>query len=188
MYYRPVKQTTNATPRINITDFRRNGFLQAGRTIEGTATIHGVTFKARSESTQTIILQYTWNDTTVNQRIPIITKPSNLIGELLFWTCPATGKPCRLMYQTTGNLYGYFGHSYLRKFLYYETQRHTKTYKATGKLFTYQAILDRLTAVRNQTQYNGQETKRTAKVRQWAKRHDKANKQSWDELFTAFQQ
>lgn len=92
------------------------------------------------------------------------------------------------MYQTMGNLYGYFGRPYLRRSLYYESQRHTKTYKATGKLFTYEAIIDRLTAVRDQTQYNGKETKRTAKVRQWASRYNKANKQAWDELFTAFQQ
>lgn len=188
MYYRPVKQTTNTTPRINITDFRRNGFLQPGRTVEGTGTIHGVTITARSESTQTLILKYTWQGVSVTQQIPIITKPSNLAGELLFFTCPGSGNPCRLMYQTAGNLYGYFGRPYLRRSLYYESQRHTKTYKATGKLFTYEAIIDRLTAVRDQTQYNDKETKRTAKVKHWAKRYNQANKQAWDELFTAFQQ
>jgi hypothetical protein len=188
MYYRPVKQTTTATPRINITDFRRNGFLQPGRTIEGTGTIHGITITARSESTQTLILKYTWQGVGVNQRIDIITKPSNLVGELLFFVCPGTGKPCRLLYQTTGNLYGYFGRNYLRHWLYYDSQRHTKTYKATGKLFTYEAIIDRLTTIRDQTHYNGKETKRTARLKQWASRYNKANKQAWDDLFTAFQQ
>ena len=107
MYYRPVKQTTDTTARINITDFRRYGFLQPGRTVEGTATIHGVTIKARSESVETLILNYTWQGVDITQRIGIITKPSNLAGELLFFTCPGTAKPCRLIYQTIGNLYGF---------------------------------------------------------------------------------
>jgi hypothetical protein len=188
MYYRPVKQTTDTTTRINITDFRRNGFLQPGRTVEGTGTIHGVTITARSESTQTLILKYTWQGVNITQQIDIIRKPSNLAGELLFFTCPGTAKPCRIIYQTIGNLYGFYSYDYLRKSLYYETQRHTKTYKATGKLFTYEAIIDRLTAVRDQTHYNGKETKRTAQLKQWANRYNKANKQAWDDLFTAFQQ
>jgi hypothetical protein len=188
MYYRPVKQTTDTTPRINITDFRRIGFLQPGRIVEGTATIHGITLKARSESVQTLVLNYTWQGVSITQRIGIISKPSNLAGELLFFACPGTGKPCRLIYQTIGNLYGFFGYDYLRRSLYYEAQRHTKTYKATGKLFTYEAKIDRLTAVRDQTHYKGKETKRTAQVKQWASRYDKANKQAWDDLFTAFQQ
>ena len=188
MYYRPVKQTTDTTPRINITDFRRNGFLQPLRTVEGTATIQGIKITVRSQGVKTLTINYTWQGVNITQQIEIIRKPSNLAGELLFFACPGTDKPCRLIYQTIGNLYGFFSYDYLRRSLYYESQRHTKTYTATGKLFTYEAKIDRLTAVRDQTQYNGKETKRTAKVKRWAKRYDEANKQAWDDLFTAFQQ
>ena len=187
MYYRPVKQTTNATPRINITDFRNNGFLQPGRIVEGNAVINGIRLKARSEGVNMFILNYTWQGVEVNQRINIISKPSNLKGDLLYFVCPGTKKPCRIIYQTEGNLYGYHSHQYLKRWLYYESQRHTKTFKATGKVFTYEAIIDRLTDVRNQTHYMGKETKRVVKIKYWATRYDIVNKQSWDELATRLQ-
>jgi hypothetical protein len=190
-HYRPVKQKITETVRINVTALRRLGYFnptyEAKGSIQytkGGKPITRVYFETSSEAE--LLLNYTWGGFNITQRIAIVKKASNLKkGSLYYFVCPYTSKYVRNLYLPQGVTQ--FASNYTFKPpIYYESQTHSKHYKPVGQCFHVEQLLARLESARNQSQYNGQETKRSKRINALISKYNEASEKSLNDLIKKF--
>lgn len=190
-YYRPVKQTIVGTVSINITALRRMGYFnpiyKATGSIEYTANGNYITrvyFETCDDTA--IVLNYTWGGVAISQRIAVVKRLSNLKkGSLYFFVCPYTSKYVRNLYLPQG-VTQFASNCAFKPPIYYESQTHTKYYKPVGQCLHVEQLLERLESARNQSQYNGQETKRSKRIKALINKYNQASEKSLNDLIKKF--
>ena len=190
-YYRRVKQKITETVSINVTALRRMGYFTPGYKATGSIEytkngkpITRIYFETSDDTA--LILNYTWEGITINQRIAVVKRLSNLKkGSLYFFVCPYTSKYVRNLYLPQGVTQ--FASNYAFKPpIYYASQTHTKYYKPVGQCFHVEQLLERLESARNQSQYNGQETKRSKRIKALINKYNQASEKSLNDLIKKF--
>jgi hypothetical protein len=186
-YYRAIKQTTTATVRINITALRHQGYFKPGIQANGSIMYSqcGVILTRlyiETKDSNKVTFKYTWNGEEVIQEIGIGKRPSNLSrGDLYFFVCPYTHKYVRNLYLPIGAKR--FASNYAFTIpLYYESQTHTKYYKAVGQCLHLEKQIEKIENARNQTHYNGQLTKRSKRINALYAKYAQASEKSLQDL------
>ena len=186
-HYRAIKQTTTATVRINITALRRLGYFKEA--IQATGRINYTqcgtlitSLYIHTVDGNKVTFKYTWNGEEVIQEIGIGKRPSNLSrGDLYFFVCPYTRKYVRNLYLPIGAKQ--FASNYAFTIpLYYESQTHTKYYKAVGQCLHLEKQIEKIENARNQSHYNGQLTKRTKRINALYTKYAQASEKSLQDL------
>lgn len=119
-------------------------------------------------------LDYKCNDKSINYKIELITKPSNLgKGRVWFFVCPQTGKHCRKLYFSNS----YFLHRTAFKGLFYEKQIESKKMRnfryLFGNDFLADEIYEQIYSKYFKKTYNGKPTKRYLRLK--SKLNEKPN-------------
>ncbi|WP_080780568.1 hypothetical protein [Chryseobacterium phocaeense] len=127
--------------RITINDLKKLGYLKPNvhlnqnvfwtdRNGEKTSSITVIIETTDTEGIVTF--DYTWQQSHINYKVRLITRPSNLGNGLLwFFVCPNTQKVCRKLHLNSG----YFLHRTAFNDVYYEKQLESKKWREWGKVF-----------------------------------------------------
>lgn len=115
---------------INLADLKRWGYLKPNQIHSGTLTwsrdgmqTGSISFYVNTSNGMHLHLSYKSNEESINYRIDIIEKPSNLgKGNVLYFLCPRTHKLCRKLYLVGG----YFLHRKAFTGCMYESQTQCK--------------------------------------------------------------
>ncbi|QHT71180.1 GH3 auxin-responsive promoter family protein [Rhodocytophaga rosea] len=109
-------------------------------------------------------------------KIQLVVYPSNLgKGEVMYFLCPETGLPCRILYRTYGSHIYKSRNSYKNR-IYYSLQTCSKKDRHNSRYWKLDRQLKRLEELRKPTTYKGKPTKRALRVqnletKQWEADH-----------------
>lgn len=158
---------------INISDFKRWGFLKSNLKLKSEITWsrNGNKTGCISISVNTFVespfveLNYQCNGTLIDYKIPLITVDSNLgKGVVWFFICPYSGKRCRKLH-LVGN---YFYHRSAFRNCMYENQTKSHSsrnhFSMADKLFRVADANDKIYSKNFKKYYNGLPTKRYIKA------------------------
>lgn len=128
--------------RITINDLKKLGYLKPNVFLNqnvfwtdqyGERTSSITVIIETTEREGIITFDYKWQESHINYRVRLITRPSNLgDGLLWFFVCPNTQKVCRKLHLNRG----YFLHRTAFRGLYYEKQLESKRWREWGKVFS----------------------------------------------------
>lgn len=167
--------TTAECTRIELSTLIRWGYFKKGCIVSGNikwtngnAISISVDY-SKGNPVMTVI--YTITDHSTGQKYPynydidLVKRPSNLgKGEVLYFVCPDSGKRCRILYRAYGYHKWKCREAYQNR-IYYATQVCSKREKYNDRYWQLENKLDEYRKGRQSYTYNGQETKRAAKVR-----------------------
>ncbi len=113
-----------------------------------------------------IELSYTWRDQSINDKIYLVKKESNLgKGYIWYFLCPRTGKRCRILY----SIGAYFSHRVASSNGMYECQTYSKHMRQLYKMVPSEYEAHQLYAEVNSKHfkkfYRGKPTRRYQRIR-----------------------
>jgi hypothetical protein len=162
--------------RLEISTLKRMGFLQPGTgaigfiswSSRGSKTMEAQLTTKNTKAEKSLEITFTEKEREHKARIDLTTRPSNLgKGDLLFFICPVTGKPCRILYKAYG-LPGFISReAYSLRYgvsVYYETQSCSKYERFNTKFWALERKLKPLTEKRKALLYAGKPTKRALRM------------------------
>lgn len=169
--------------RLSITDLKKLGYLKPFSSLGGSInwSRNGNNFASLHIHSETLFnphiqLSFSYQGTPINERINLLTVPSNLgKGNLFYFECPSTKKKCRVLYCVGG----YFVSRLATKGIIYESQTEAKNKRPMLKLL--KGIRDSDNAIEQiykpyfKTHYNGKPTKRYLKLSAIIEREFSAN-------------
>lgn len=134
-----------------------------------------------------LILEYTHTDYLGNKsdysyRVNIITRPSNLgKGQILLMVCPVSLRPCRKLFMAYGSPYFKSIKAYQTR-IYYTGQLSSKLSRANDRYWQLLNLLEKTPLQRNQSHYNGIETKRSIRTEKMYERLHQLDLERWYDL------
>lgn len=157
-------------PAITTSLLRRYGYLKPNQIQKGTITWSSNGAKTASVSVEVntisdtpyILLDYKYKEAPINYFIKLYAVPSNLgKGEVWFFICPSTKKPCRKLHLATSH----FVHRSAFSGAFYEKQVQSKHWRfldrtALGKEFKLERIYEKVYKKHFKKQYAGKPTKK----------------------------
>lgn len=177
--------------QINISKLKEWGYLMPNIQKAGT-----LTWSRRGEQTGSISitvstfegneylkLKYNFRDEPREYKIRLVRKPTNLgIGEMWFFRCPSTGKPCRKLY----SIGGYFLHREAFKGCFYEKQIQSKYARFLdqkfGSYFGSDKLYEQLYKKHLKKTYAGKPTKKFLKLSKEIQRAESINPREIERL------
>jgi hypothetical protein len=167
--------TTNGAMRLNINDLYKRKVIQEGKEIE---CLHSWTNGAKiklvsvSNETETYIrLVYISEGKSFDYKVYIVFVPSNLgKGYNRYFICPVSATRCKILYLCYGVKWFKCRQAY-KNLIYYPLQKQSKEYNFNGRVFNYEAKIEKLDLLRKQKTYKGKPTKRSLRtVNLWNKK------------------
>jgi len=123
----------------------------------------------------TVTARDTGKKTEYNYNIYLVEKPSNLgRGSVLYFVCPQTGNPCRILYQAYGSDIFKSRGAYSYR-LYYPLQVSSKLEIYTEKYFSLEKQLKKLQDGRASYKYRGRITKKRKRIDRLTKKQAQAD-------------
>jgi hypothetical protein len=164
--------TTDQCMRIELSKLLKSGYFKAGCIISGQLkwTNGGTIAICVDYTAETPILnvRYTLTDKSTgkeyhyNYDIELVKRPSNLgKGEILYFVCPASRQPCRILYKAYGYHKWKCREAYQNR-IYYPTQVSSKRQKYNDRYWQLEGIMAK-NVKRKTYLYKGKVTKRAIK-------------------------
>jgi len=170
--YTGADYTTSAY-QLDTGQLRRSGVIVEGSTVRATMTWpDGPTVEMEStwtEQERSLFLkfrleEYREEPIEWTQRIHLQTNPSNLgQGEVLYFTCPRTGKRCRKIYRAYHSR-GFYHREAFHRPLYYPVQASSLYKKPDRQFCSVERSLEKLKAKRSTSTYLGKPTRRSLRT------------------------
>lgn len=167
--------TTKECLRLELSHLLQAGIIQKNCKIEcpvfswtGGAKVRIVSNWTRQEKwlklfyTSTNPMTGEKNDCTLT--IDLVTVPSNLgKGEILYFSCPVSGKRCRILYNAYGSMMFKSREAYTHR-IYYNSQISSKNYHALERCFDLEKELEQLYKRDYRQTYGGKKTRIAQRV------------------------
>ena len=161
--------TTQRSERIELSYLLKQGYVIKGKITSGVISWTGGSkisiTTAYTKSEKYIKLSYTIRDietakkTDFDYKIYFTEAPSNLgIGKVLYFTCPSSGKRCRILYKAYDSDIWKSRDSYQNR-LYYDIQKGSKYDYNTTRYFAIQSELKELCQQQEKSHYRGRTTR-----------------------------
>lgn len=181
--------TTNEITRLEITHLIKDKVIIKGRNVSGSLTWTSggsIAFKSVYNADEKYLrVQYTFTDRhtgkkpNMDYKIEIITKPSNLgKGEVLYFLCPSSGLPCRILYLAYGSNIFKSRASY-QNTIYYPQQTCSKKDRHNNRYWKLDKQLEELEKLRKTSTYKGKVTKRAIRVQKLEIKRWQADELRW---------
>jgi hypothetical protein len=178
--------TTGQCLQLNVQNFVKQ--LKEGKEIQATINWKsGATIGLHlffHEHRTTLSLSYSKTDHEgkkhdLNYNIFIISKPSNLgKGEVYYFLCPFTFKPCRILYMGYGSLYFKSREAY-RCRIYYASQLSSRLDKHNDKYWSLERKLETLYKKHPKTHYRGRKTAKKQRIERLEQKQDYHEQMRW---------
>ncbi|HRH71333.1 MAG TPA: hypothetical protein PLB89_17660 [Flavobacteriales bacterium] len=181
--------TVYSSPRLELSRLLKVGYFTKDAEVSGSWTwTNGDAvriFTKRKGAEVYMELRYTWTHPhtgvaeDVRQRFDMVSKPSNLgQGEVLYFRCPSTGRPCRILYRAyhARTFRSRWGFSYR---LYYPSQTCGKLNRWDETYWNAERHLERSKGKRNPGTYRGKPTKRLKRRERLLEQLSQADEIRW---------
>lgn len=185
---------TKEVMRLELGYLVKGGYIQKGRTIRSSISWTGGA-NISIESTYPegrepqLKLRYTITSrggekTDYNYTIFLMEKPSNLgKGYVLYFLCPETGKPCRILYLAYGSTIFTSRETYSGKCrLYYEPQLDSRRGRANSIYWRIERQLEKMNKGRATYTYKGKPTRRALRLDRLREKKERADRIRWSIL------
>lgn len=181
--------TTNESSRIELKYLLENKILIKGsRTTGALSWTNGstISFETQYDSNEIYFkLKYTLteksngNQFEYDYKIQLAAYPSNLgKGEVLYFLCPVTGEPCRILYRAYGSHIYKSRDSYQNR-IYYPSQTCSKKDRHNNRYWKLEKQLKELAKLRKTSTYKGKVTKRALRVKKLDNKQWEADELRW---------
>ncbi len=185
-------EVTESVERLELSKLIKLGFFRKGCIVNGqlkwtNGDSVGISVDY-TEHNPVLNIYYTLTDNSSGKKYPynydinLIKRPSNLgKGQVLYFLCPDSGQPCRILYRAYGYHKWKCREAYQNR-IYYPTQVSSKRGIYNDKYWLLEHKLQELLKGRRSFTYDGIETKKAAKIRAIIEERNRMEEIRWSEF------